>query len=175
MAVNPQKAHVRKDRKLALWIAFVPHRRGIGKAAYFTDQDVAFVWACEQVKAQAQAREAWLKTQRQMVEEQKREDTLMPLGEVFQHLNEWDKRHHPSGRLKLWPQVRDWWRDHPYHLLAALVIVAALILVGIVKVWPDRPDSMLPADVYTPFTQVPRPSRPPHPIDVYIPPGYEGK
>lgn len=93
------------------------------------------------------------------------------LAKVVKHLSEWDKRHHPSGRRRFWARVNSAvWLPALGVLLMALIASALIVFL-----WPHQPDSVLPSNIYTPFTKVPQPSRPPHPLSVYVPPGYEGK
>lgn len=89
------------------------------------------------------------------------------------HLREWDKRHLPSGKLRFWYSVRKkvQWRWFP---AVAAVAGGVGLVFGLNAALPDR-SATLPSDIYTPFTKVPQPTRPPHPISIYVPPGYEGK
>lgn len=99
------------------------------------------------------------------------EPPLRPLSEMFEHKKAWDKRHHLSGRVKFWARVNSTvWLPALGVLLMALIASALIVFL-----WPHQPDSVLPSNIYTPFTKVPQPSRPPHPLSVYVPPGYEGK
>lgn len=70
-------------------------------------------------------------------------------------------------------------------LVAAGAVVGAistvLLLFGPItaKIDPSQlpdPRPVVVSPSYTPFTVVPtKPTRPPHPLSVYIPPGYEGR